>query len=174
LDDLHSHWVAVNDNIRDIRRPHPQLTEFLARYDPSVRKLFLAARVLVLTEIPSASETVNDVSYTVVNAFTFSGRFKEAFCSVIAGRDYVNLGFQRGTELADPAGLLQGTGKLHRHVRIATSSDLKNPDLHQLIRAAADHASLLGGPVALKPQVKVVAARHTTATPPAPRRSSRS
>lgn len=156
MDDRLSNWVAVNDNIRAIRRPHPQLTEFLRRYDASVRKLFLAARAVILTEIPSASETVNDVSYTIVNAFTFSGRFKEAFCSVIAGRDYVNLGFQRGTELADPAGLLKGTGKLHRHVRIATAADLENPDLRRLIRVAADHAALLGGPVALKPQVKVV------------------
>jgi hypothetical protein len=135
------------------------LLEFLSRYDTSVRKLFLAARACILEEIPSASETVNDVSYTIVNAFTFSGRFKEAFCSVIAGKDHVNLGFQRGTEIADPSGLLEGNGKLHRHVRIANESGLDNPDLLQLIRTAADHATTSGSPIALKPGVKVVAAQ---------------
>jgi hypothetical protein len=84
----------------------------------------LGVRQVVLTEIPSVSETVNDVSYTVTNGFTFSGRIKEAFCYVVAYSSYVNLGFARGAELPDPDRKLQGTGKLHRHLRIGTPVDL--------------------------------------------------
>jgi hypothetical protein len=110
---------------------------------------------MVLEEIPSASETVNDVSYAVTVAFTFSGRFKEAFCYVVAYNSYVNLGFTHGAELPDLEGRLRGTGKLHRHIRIASKVDLEDPALRRFIRMAADRAELAGGPVALKPQVVV-------------------
>ena len=115
----------------------------------------LAARRMVLTEIPSASETVNDVGYTVTNAFTFSGRFKEAFCYVVAGRASVNIGFPHGTELPDPEKRLTGTGKFHRHIRINSKADIDAPAVRNLIHIAADRAELAGGPLALKPQVVV-------------------
>jgi hypothetical protein len=116
----------------------------------------------VLREIPSASETVNDVSYTVVNAFTFSGRFKEAFCYVVAASAYVNVGFPQGAQLPDPDGLLKGTGKFHRHFRVTSEADLEHPNLHLFIRLAADRAEVAGGPVVLKPQVKVKGSRKNT------------
>lgn len=119
----------------------------------------LAVRRMVLEEIPSASETVNDVGYTVTNAFTFSGRFKDAFCYVVASRASVNLGFPHGTELPDPERRLTGTGKLHRHIRLSSPDDLEDPALRKFIHIAADRAMVAGGPVALKPQVVVRPAR---------------
>ena len=38
------------------------------------------------------------------------------FCSLKPRQDAVELGFDRGTELADPQGLLRGRGKKKRHV----------------------------------------------------------
>jgi hypothetical protein len=115
----------------------------------------LGVRQVVLTEIPSVSETVNDVSYAVTNGFTFSGRVKEVFCYVVAYSSYVNLGFACGAELPDPDRKLQGTGKLHRHLRIETLADLDRPEVRQLIHLAADRAMIAGGPVPLKPTVVV-------------------
>jgi hypothetical protein len=138
-----------------IRKPDPKLLEFLSRYEPGVRELLLAVRGIVLREIPSVSETVNDVAYAVTVGFTFSGRFKEAFCYVVAYPAHVNLGFPRGTELPDPERRLAGTGKLHRHLRVATRADLDDPALLQFIRLAADRAEIGSGPVALKPTVVV-------------------
>jgi hypothetical protein len=115
----------------------------------------LAVRETVLTEIPSASETVNDVGYTVTNAFTFSGRFKEAFCYVVAYRAYVNLGFPQGAELSDPDNRLKGTGKMHRHLRIENQAQLSDPEIRRFIHVAADRAEIGVGPVALKPLVTV-------------------
>lgn len=138
-----------------VRKPDPRLVEFLARYDLDVRRLLLAVRQTVLTEIPSSSETVNDVGYAVTVGFTFSGRFKEAFCYVVTGRTYVNLGFPRGAELPDPNRRLKGTGKLHRHLRIESFGDLDDPELLRFIQLAANRAEIGGGPVAWKPQVVV-------------------
>jgi hypothetical protein len=48
----------------------------------------------------------------------------------------VTFGFLRGTALADPAGLLEGTGKSLRHVKVRTIEDLKKLELKRLILAA--------------------------------------
>ena len=42
-----------------------------------------------------------------------------AFAYVNAFKAHVNVGFFRGAELADPDGLLEGTGKFMRHVKLA-------------------------------------------------------
>jgi hypothetical protein len=143
-----------------MRKPDPKLLEFLSReflsrYDAKVRDLMLGVRRIVLKEIPSVSETVNDVSYAVTVGFTFSGRFKEAFCYVVVYSSYVNLGFVQGAQLPDPDRRLKGTGKLNRHLRIETLAGLDDPEILRLIRRAADRAEVGGGPLALKPTVVV-------------------
>ena len=40
--------------------------------------------------------------------------------------------------LPDPAHLLQGTGKRHRHVKLTTPADLAAPALRELLEAARD------------------------------------
>jgi hypothetical protein len=51
---------------------------------------------------------------------------------------YVNLGFYHGTSLRDPTGLLEGTGKRLRHVKIHDAGELKNAALAALLREAID------------------------------------
>ena len=147
--------ATSNDRIDRIRKPDPQLIQFLSRYPPSVCELMMAARRLVLQEFPAVSETVNDVGYTVTNAFTFSGRFKEAFCYAVAGRSYINLGFPQGASLPDPDGKLVGTGKSHRHLRIASETDLEAAAVRRLLHMAADRADLESWPAPPKPTVVV-------------------
>ena len=49
---------------------------------------------------------------------------------------HVNVGFFLGAELDDPAGLLQGTGRRMRHVKVKPGVDLNAPALSALIDAA--------------------------------------
>lgn len=50
--------------------------------------------------------------------------------------NHVNLGFNQGAHLPDPAGLLEGTGAHLRHVKVRTATDLERPDIRDLLRAA--------------------------------------
>jgi hypothetical protein len=59
-----------------------------------------------------------------------------AFAYVNAFKAHVNVGFFRGTALADPAGLLQGTGKFMRHVKLRPGSVLDATALSKLVYAA--------------------------------------
>ena len=59
-----------------------------------------------------------------------------AFAYVDAFRQHVNIGFYRGAELDDPAGLLEGSGKRMRHVKIRWGQPVDEAALGQLIAAA--------------------------------------
>ena len=59
-----------------------------------------------------------------------------AFAYVNVFKAHVNVGFFRGAEIADPAGLLDGTGKFMRHAKIRPGSVLDSAALSKLIGAA--------------------------------------
>lgn len=63
---------------------------------------------------------VGEAAFGYVNAFTF----------------HVNVGFFRGAELDDPAGLLSGSGKRMRHVKLQPGFEVDTKALTTLIEAA--------------------------------------
>jgi hypothetical protein len=130
-----------------MRKPPAELRRFLQAYDPSIAQLFFAARAAILGLAPNADELLYDAYNAVAAAYTFSNRLKESFCHIAAYRDYVNLGFNRGATLPDPEGLLAGSGRSIRHVRIATIADLKRPGVRRLLRTAVDEGRGLIGPL---------------------------
>lgn len=60
----------------------------------------------------------------------------EHFCYIATYDTHVNLGFNYGLDLPDPAGLLEGTGKAFRHVKIQSLEGITRPALRELIKAA--------------------------------------
>jgi len=59
-----------------------------------------------------------------------------AFGYVDAFRAHVNIGYFYGAALADPAGLLQGTGRRMRHVKLRWGEPVNTAALNELITAA--------------------------------------
>ena len=58
------------------------------------------------------------------------------FAYVNVFRAHVNVGFFHGASLEDPAGLLEGTGKYMRHVKLKPDLPLDVSSLEELITAA--------------------------------------
>ena len=84
---------------------------------------------------PEACEHIFE-TYVIGSLFTFTGLAGGAFCHPVAYQNHVNLGFNRGAELDDPEGLLAGTGKLIRHLRIERPAVLRERGVQKLIRQA--------------------------------------
>jgi hypothetical protein len=63
---------------------------------------------------------LGDVPFGYVNVFT----------------SHVNVGFFQGTELPDPARLLEGSGKFMRHVKLRPGTAIDAASLRRLIEAA--------------------------------------
>ena len=59
-----------------------------------------------------------------------------AFAYVAAYKDHVNVGFLFGALLPDPGGLLEGTGKRGRHVKLRPGREVNSTALDQLIDTA--------------------------------------
>jgi len=115
------------------RPPDPQLLGFLGALDPHIADLALALRELILEEAPDASESIYQV-YTVAIWFGFSGKMKDMFCYIATSADHVNLGFPRGAKMPDPSRVMEGEGKIMRHVKFASLADLEAPWVRRYIR----------------------------------------
>jgi hypothetical protein len=118
-----------------LRPPDPEYLQLLLPYGQAIQKLALATRRLILEEAPEASEFVYEV-YTIADHFSFTERPGDAFVFTTTHAKWVNLGFNFGAVLPDPDRLLQGEGKVIRHVRIAQATDLEAAGVRELVRAA--------------------------------------
>ena len=113
------------------------LNKLLKKYSTDVQDLALQARELVLKTVPDAQEKV----YLGWNGIHFSagGNMQSTFCAVSPQRTRINLYFTQGVHLPDPAGLLEGTGKNMRHIKIDHAKLLKSRAVKALIKAAAKY-----------------------------------
>lgn len=59
-----------------------------------------------------------------------------AFAYVDAYKSHINIGFFNGAGLDDPAGLLEGTGKYMRHVKLYPDKEINEVALLKLINRA--------------------------------------
>jgi hypothetical protein len=120
------------------RLPDRQLPSYLASYDPHISNLALTLREVVLEEAPDAIESIVK-GYAVTIGFSFTGKpLKDGFCHIVTYSNHVNLGFNRGALLHDPNGVLQGTGKLIRHITIRKENELDRPFLRRYLQAAIE------------------------------------
>ncbi len=110
--------------------------DFLSAYDPAVRKIALKARKVILALIPKVLEQVDPPSKII--AYGYDRTYKGLICAIAPQKAYVNLMFAKGTQLPDPEGLLEGTGKKARHVKLKTLTDMDRPAVRTLIEAAVE------------------------------------
>jgi hypothetical protein len=115
--------------------------------NPALQKVVQGVRNLVKAAVPGTKITVN--SWGIPTFET-----KDPFCFYMVGKNHVTFGFHYGTSLDDPEGLLEGTGKNLRHVKLRTVEDLEKKGLKELVLNAAR----LEG----KPRMKGMSEKHPT------------
>jgi len=108
--------------------------QFLSTYPADVRELALKTRALVKEIVPDAQERVYEAYKTI--GYGSGTKMDAMFCYIAPMKDRINLGFYRGTVLPDADGLLEGTGKLLRHVKVRSMAEVERPALRQLIADA--------------------------------------
>src|SRR2546427_11883680 len=124
-------------------RPPRELLEFLNRYDPGIQALALGLREVVHQELAPCHEYIFEMRSKVVLLYGATERvIAHGICNINVFARHVLLGFPRGTDLDDPAGVLQGTGKAMRHIRLNKLSELDRPELRAYLRQARKRAGL--------------------------------
>lgn len=120
-----------------------ELKHVLARHDQNPRSLALKLRKIVLEELAPCHEYIFAMRSKVVFLYSASEKvIADGICNIGVFRQHVTLTFVEGIELEDPRHLLQGTGKIMRHVRINTSQQLAAGELRDFLRQARSLAGL--------------------------------
>jgi hypothetical protein len=112
--------------------------EIVSKVSPHARQLAERARSLIRAVYPAVME-VPWPKQRVIGYGVGPKKMSEHFCYLSVSKDHINVGFMYGAELPDPAKLLEGSGKLLRHVRITQMDQLSNPALKELIKVASTH-----------------------------------
>ncbi len=105
------------------------IDEYVEKKEPKVAVVAKGLRALMKKTVKGVTESVNPWKIP-----TFEVEGPMSF--FMAGKKHVTFGFLRGALLKDPAGLLEGTGKSLRHVKLRCVEDLKRPELKKLIGEA--------------------------------------
>jgi len=119
------------------RSPKAQLDSFLAKFSPEVRRVAAAALVKMRSRLPGSCELVYDNYNALAIGFGPSDRASDAIFSIAVFPRWASLFFlQSGTELQDPAGLLEGKGTRARHIKLTSAADLDSAPVRALMRQA--------------------------------------
>jgi hypothetical protein len=117
------------------------LRAFLGAFSPEIARISLRLRSLVLEEAPVSNEFIDAADNAVAISYGLTDRPSDAFCQITVHSGWVELGFHRGSQLPDPDGLLEGTGRGIRHLRMASLDDLRRPFVGRFLRAAIKAAA---------------------------------
>jgi hypothetical protein len=112
--------------------------QIVASASPEIRDLAYQAKALIQAVYPAVVE-VPWVRQRIIGYGVGPKKMSEHFCYISIHKEHIDLGFYYGSELPDPENLLQGTGKLLRHVKISHSEQLENPALRRMLEFASSY-----------------------------------
>ena len=118
-----------------INETHGTFDDILAMATPRLRPVCQSLRNQI-TSLHEAAIEVVWPKHKIASFGTGPKKMSEHYAYIAVQDSYVNLGFYYGASLTDPSGLLEGTGKKLRHVKVRDVSSSKNPALTALLRAA--------------------------------------
>jgi hypothetical protein len=130
----------------DKARPERPVAALLRAYHPEVEAIGLAARALILDTFPNLNTEIVDNKVRVIG-YGYSAKYVDTVCVIMPTDAGITLGIGHATELPDPTNLMEGVGKVHRHVKLKVRADVENPALKALLKAALARRKKLGLPI---------------------------
>lgn len=109
----------------------PDVEKLISEHDPEIQAIEWRLREVILEAMPDAREVVDWGNHLL--AYSLGERMRDLAFAIIAHKAHVNLQLADGVDLADPDGLVEGTGKRIRHVKCRSVEDCDRPALRRLI-----------------------------------------
>jgi hypothetical protein len=154
-------------------KARPPIDSFIARYTPQIASQLRRARADLRRLVPSGYELVYDSHNALVFAFGPTPKASELVISIAGYPKWVTLFFAKGKALADPDGLLEGTGSTIRSIRLSPFRILRSRPVQALIRQAlAAQADSFGQAPALTTVLKAISPKRRPRRPGAVRQRS--
>ena len=112
--------------------------EIIDRANPHVCELAQKAKALISEVYPPVFE-VAWPKQGIIGYGVGPKKMSEHFAYIAVLKERINLGFYYGADLPDPQGLMEGTGKSLRHVKIRQQEQLEDPALRELLEKASKY-----------------------------------
>ncbi|MCS6935093.1 MAG: DUF1801 domain-containing protein [Chitinophagales bacterium] len=112
-----------------------EIKEFFEAYTPPVSDICLALLKVIIPMVNPPVKMWIDHADEMVSIGT-EKTMKGEICYIKPLKDSVNLGFFHGAKLHDPDNLLQGTGKMLRHIKFRREPDVYQQAVKSLLEAA--------------------------------------
>jgi hypothetical protein len=113
-----------------------RLKAFIDKFDPKDQRLIRAVRRALRRRFKTAHELVWDNYNFFVIGYSPTERPADSIVSLAARANGVGVCFIRGAGLPDPHGLLLGSGKQTRFIRVESAAVLARPEVEDLIAGA--------------------------------------
>jgi hypothetical protein len=107
--------------------------KLLGEHSPELQAIERALRTTIRRELPDAVEQVDFGNKLI--AFGRSMKMRGLLFAIIAHKTWVNLQLADGAELPDPDGLIEGTGKRIRHIKVRSVEAASSAPVVAAIRA---------------------------------------
>ena len=131
-------------HVGEVRAPGPgddqvgaalerDVDRLLSEHPAELQAIERALRATIRAEFPDAVEQVDFGSKLI--AFGRSTKIRGLLFAIIAHKGHVNLQLADGAVLPDPDGLIEGTGKRIRHVKIRSVEAASSPAVVAIIKA---------------------------------------
>ena len=133
--------MAASKPTKQHDSPEGQLDTFLDKYSPAVATLARACLARMRARLPGAVQLVYDNYNALAIGFGPSERAGEAIFSIALYPRWVTLFFLQGAGMPDPKQLLKGSGKVVRHIVLASAADLDQPSVQRLMAHALRRAN---------------------------------
>jgi hypothetical protein len=119
-----------------------QLASMIARFTPEVAWLAHSILATMRERYPTAIELVYDNYNALAIGFGATERPSQAIFSVAIFPKWVSLFFLHAQGLPDPDKLLQGEGKVARHIRLLSPARLDELSVKKLMQEATARAAI--------------------------------
>lgn len=110
----------------------------LNNYSDTVKRIAINARNLIYSILPNLVEVIW-LQQKTIGYGTGVKKKSEHFCWLMPAKNHVSLGFNYGAELPDFSNLLEGNGKLYRHIKLKSESQLTDENLVNLVKFATTY-----------------------------------
>jgi len=117
-----------------------RLEGFIDKYTPEIAAATRACLAKMRQRLPGAAVLIYDNYNSLAIGFGPSEKPSEAIFSIVPYPRWILLFFLQGAGLPDPHGLLKGTGKVVRSIRLESAEDLDKPAIKELMAVALQSA----------------------------------
>lgn len=132
-----------------------ELQSFIDKFDACDAALIRALRAALRARLPDCAELIYDNYNFFVIGYSPTLRPSDYIVSIAASASAVGLSFNRGADLLDPDGILEGSGKVNRFIRLPSADVVARPEVNRMIERACDLSTVpkpwsVGGKVIIR------------------------